>query len=634
VPLPANVGLCTITGRFVDTDGDPCRGSILFTPSPGHLLDVTASPPTTLITVMPVVGILNATGDVKAADGGTLQLAATDDVDLNPSGWTWLAQCRFGNIGYSFSFAAPGGTTVDLTTVQPVAASLGNAIIQGPPGGGVTIATSAETITGSLTTKAVSPAGREAASTFIDPRKYGFATSASASVNRAALQSAIDEACGAGNPVTTTRYATRPVILPAGVYNIDATINVRSVIGLVIEGHGHCEINASSNMTSVFDINGAGYSRFQGFTITGSGGVQVDNGLYTYWDTAGALFPNTYNSYRDIVVRNLDFITGIRVGKMSSSIATDNDSFYHCIVQGPWTAGNTTRYQYGFYFGTGVGANNLVHHVYKFAANGVRYPIKVDQTQIAVYGGGVSGCEIAIYYSGSGYASFHDLDVETSERLFYSIGSGQNTNVTLENVWFRGNTINADGQLIQHNMGGSFTLRDIYCAISAYGPTVTPMTVIGPQPCRVIVRGYSVMATGNPTVDQCFYFSNTATNGDVQGFISVDAATGNASYTVDWTGPPNTQTGTTYTFIIRDANRLNTFSNAGAITATIPPNSSIPWPIGTKLQGVQLGAGTLTFQGGSGVTVNGTVTGTFASPAQYRTITATKTATNTWVASA
>lgn len=68
----------------------------------------------------------------------------------------------------------------------------------------------------------------------------------------------------------------------------------------------------------------------------------------------------------------------------------------------------------------------------------------------------------------------------------------------------------------------------------------------------------------------------------------------------------NTQTGTSYTTVLADNGKLVTLSNSSAITVTLPPASSISYPVGAQLSFVQLGAGQVTFQGGSGVTVNAT----------------------------
>jgi len=91
----------------------------------------------------------------------------------------------------------------------------------------------------------------------------------------------------------------------------------------------------------------------------------------------------------------------------------------------------------------------------------------------------------------------------------------------------------------------------------------------------------------------------------------------------------NTQTGTTYTTVLADASKLVTLSNSSAITLTIPPNSSVAYPTGTKIDLAQLGAGQVTVAEGSGVTVNATPTKKLR--AQFSAATCIKTASDTWL---
>lgn len=91
----------------------------------------------------------------------------------------------------------------------------------------------------------------------------------------------------------------------------------------------------------------------------------------------------------------------------------------------------------------------------------------------------------------------------------------------------------------------------------------------------------------------------------------------------------NAQTGTTYTLVLGDASKLVTLSNASAITLTIPTNASVAYPVGTKIDLAQIGAGQVTVAGAGGVTVNATPGLKFV--AQYSAATCIKTATDTWL---
>ena len=94
----------------------------------------------------------------------------------------------------------------------------------------------------------------------------------------------------------------------------------------------------------------------------------------------------------------------------------------------------------------------------------------------------------------------------------------------------------------------------------------------------------------------------------------------------------NAQTGTTYTFVLGDAGDIVTSSNAATVVITIPPNSSVAFPIGSSLTVISIGAGLTNFAQGAGVTITSTGA-TAAAPilrAQYSSATAIKTATDAW----
>ena len=99
----------------------------------------------------------------------------------------------------------------------------------------------------------------------------------------------------------------------------------------------------------------------------------------------------------------------------------------------------------------------------------------------------------------------------------------------------------------------------------------------------------------------------------------------------------NAQTGTTYTFVLADAdNKLVTASNASAITVSIPTNASVAFPIGTQLNIIQIGAGQVTVSAATPGTTTIVSTGaTSASPkcrAQYSAMTLIKRDTDSWYA--
>jgi hypothetical protein len=97
----------------------------------------------------------------------------------------------------------------------------------------------------------------------------------------------------------------------------------------------------------------------------------------------------------------------------------------------------------------------------------------------------------------------------------------------------------------------------------------------------------------------------------------------------------NAQTGTTYTFVLADAdNKLVTASNASAQTYSIPTNATTAFPVGTQINLIQIGAGQVTVQAATSGTTTVVSTGaTAAAPkcrAQYSAVTCIKRDTDSW----
>lgn len=97
----------------------------------------------------------------------------------------------------------------------------------------------------------------------------------------------------------------------------------------------------------------------------------------------------------------------------------------------------------------------------------------------------------------------------------------------------------------------------------------------------------------------------------------------------------NAQTGTTYTFVLADAeNKLVTASNAAAQTYSIPTNANAAFPTGSQINIIQIGAGQVTINavtsGTTTVSSNGATSTAPKLRGQYSSATLIKVATDTW----
>jgi len=85
-----------------------------------------------------------------------------------------------------------------------------------------------------------------------------------------------------------------------------------------------------------------------------------------------------------------------------------------------------------------------------------------------------------------------------------------------------------------------------------------------------------------------------------------------------------------YTLVLADDGKVVEMNVATGNILTVPPNSSVAFPVGTQIIVLQTGAGQCTLTAGSGVTLNATPGNKLR--VQYSGATLIKRATNTWIA--
>jgi hypothetical protein len=96
----------------------------------------------------------------------------------------------------------------------------------------------------------------------------------------------------------------------------------------------------------------------------------------------------------------------------------------------------------------------------------------------------------------------------------------------------------------------------------------------------------------------------------------------------------NSQSGTTYTFVLSDSGKMIKASNASAQTYSIPTNASVAFPIGTQIHLIQAGSESVTIQAvTSGTTTILSTAATQNAPktrVQYSSVTCIKSDTDQW----
>lgn len=88
----------------------------------------------------------------------------------------------------------------------------------------------------------------------------------------------------------------------------------------------------------------------------------------------------------------------------------------------------------------------------------------------------------------------------------------------------------------------------------------------------------------------------------------------------------NLQTGTSYELVLEDAGKIIEMNNASANTLNIPANSAVAFPVDTRIDVIQYGAGATTIT----ITTD-TLTGTATVGAQYQVVSLWKRAATEWV---
>ena len=216
-----------------------------------------------------------------------------------------------------------------------------------------------------------------------------------------------------------------------------------------------------------------------------------------------------------------------------------------------------------------------------------------------------------------------DGDINASAAIAQSKISGLSTSLALKadlaGPTFTG-TVSANNVTISGNLTVSGTTTTVNSATLSVADNLITLNSDFTSGSPTENAGVEVLRGGSATValrwnetTDCWEFTNDGTN--YQRIIT-DTVT-------------NAQTAS-YTLVLADSGKMIEMSVASANTLTVPPNSSVAFPVGTTLTVLQTGAGQCTLTAGAGVTLNGTpglkLRTTWASA------TLIKRATDTWVA--
>ncbi|MFB7312998.1 SGNH/GDSL hydrolase family protein [Streptomyces sp. NPDC056192] len=126
MPMPAGIDTVTLTGRYVHPDGAPFAGKVTF-----------STPALLTLSGADTIAAGTATVNLDASGQFSVILVATDNADMQPTGWAYqVTEQLTGIAARVYSILLPSANSpVDLADIAPADPALGNYIpVPGPAG--------------------------------------------------------------------------------------------------------------------------------------------------------------------------------------------------------------------------------------------------------------------------------------------------------------------------------------------------------------------------------------------------------------------------------------------------------------------------------------------------------------------
>ena len=405
----------------------------------------------------------------------------------------------------------------------------------------------------------------------------------------------------AANATSTTQLATTAFVQNAATIAVSDAGN-NAVLKSLVDAKGDLIVGTADNTVGRLALGTNGYYLKANSSLTSGmewGAIPTINNLddigdVTITSAASGQFlkwnGSAWINDNVPIISNIDDITGVTI-----TAAADKDFLMYngtAWVDSPITLGTDTTGSYvtSLVAGTGVTLTDN-------SGESATPTVAVDTTVIAPL---ASPTFTGTPAAPTAASSTNTTQIATTAYVKAVIGdlvnSAPSTLDTLAEI----------ATSLANNASLSTTLTD---AIALKAPLASPT-----------FTGTVTLPTG--TVTSAMILDGTIANADISASAAIDQGK-IADTTI------NAQAAS-YTLALTDKNKLVEIGNASANTLTVPPNSSVAFPIGSTLTILQTGAGQCTITAGAGVTVNGTP------GLKLRTIwssaTLIKRATDTWVA--
>jgi hypothetical protein len=387
-----------------------------------------------------------------------------------------------------------------------------------------------------------------------------------------------------GAPTSDLHAATKLYVdnVTAGL-NFHEAVHAASVNNLaVIYNNGTSGVGA----TLTADTNRA-FSTLDGESVVVGQRVLIknqtdakQNGIYVLTTNGSGSVPWVLTRATDAdnnptgEMKNGDF-TFVQAGTVNASIGFINNSATNPIV---------------------IGTDNITYTEFNAGKTVVAGDGLTEATPgtISVASGGITSAMIAD-------GTIVDADVNASAAIAQSKISGLST------------SLSEKAPLASPTFTGTVTIPNGAALGTPASATLTNATGLP------VATGIANLGTGVAT------FLTTPSSANLASMVTDEIGTGNLILSDIAT---NAQSAS-YTLALADKGKLVEISNASANTLTVPPSSSVDFPVGSQITVLQTGAGQTTITAGLGVTINGTPG--LKLRAQWSSVTLIKRLTDTWV---
>lgn len=332
----------------------------------------------------------------------------------------------------------------------------------------------------------------------------------------AAFAKAITAVLGTADPASNTRNATLPIYLPPGKFKITTDIPVLSSSGFWLKGAGQGITELVYSGTGFTNaglyIDGSSTGTFSDMTILGDGTEQVP-AVIQLTGTTAASRTTTRNTFRNVQIRNLKFVTGIDCSG-SGTRQLDGTVFINTLVTGGQsntTWSQTGNWQNAYLFGNGSAGNNYDHVGFSMGASGCFTGYNVNQSSLMVIGAQPTNNFQDFQVNAFAQCTFRNIQSQNASRFIVGPSQFLPSPISIEDSVFKTSFLNADFKAVMI-AGGQWNIRNLDLSRTVIGSVHTPalISITGPTTGRPASVELDNVSINGPMLTQVVPAANLA----------------------------------------------------------------------------------------------------------------------------